>query len=743
MSAAFEVYRTKTLLLVQSMVVKHHLNALAINKKLSLLGYSIDSDMRQWKYYLNLAGIYHAYDKDQLLEINQGSSEYMQIKVASDSGPVLTDFVKDLFNGPMADPAMVNEYRIGSQFYTNLVNKYPDQRTLINGILNPVDVSISTTAADGDILFIGDYVRDFNLFSNRPYYRRINPSVFDKETLIEDHESDIIYDIQLFVTLFLKRWINQRYVKRENLYWPAIEGILFSILPNVIANIRLGVAKTNKANTFHIKSYLDSYGSLGQWVDNLAIKESLWLYRNAEWLTHIRGTEQSLSQIVDNLFTPSNVPIYAHLAFHQNERLLIDLKPEVEVKSIGLNLAVKGVYSTQSLTLRDALVKEFPVAKFNELDVDTDEVDFTNRITSSGHSVFNTKMLETKLVDLSELVPYQIEDVLMNFWIYSVAKGTYRGTAYVTHPKTKERLQFTMLNALTLLTYCYNFGYFETKLDTIPSYYVRGLPRENDSLVDGFRGRPQKSFFRGLIGQDDLSDVNLDLMYGNYYPEYSHRNSTEFFEHASDGWKELNRQYRLADYSSDIKTSSTLKWVAANMRWDGMWINTPLFGESYANWFARMDLNPDDLTKEDCLALMLELFLYGTGYKENVNRSMRNIQQACLAVLSFYSSPTVQYVIGLSDYKASHNREPMDKFSDYGSTRDVTLSVNNVHHTTTIDSSSIFTSMTIPVAVVEEKDYGLSSQHRFLQDTTSSISIKSTLKYAFMEVPISGITLIS
>lgn len=676
MDTTFDAYRDKTLLLVQSMVIKHQHHATAINNKLRRLGYRIDSDPRTWKYYLNIAGIYHAYDKDLLLSKSDQQSEYMQIKVASDEGPVSADFVKEMFNGENADPAMANEYKYGTQYHTELINKYPEFLTLIQGILNPIDVSLSTTSYDGDILLIGDYIKDINVLNGKPYFRKINPSVFDIDDLIEDHEADIIYDIQQWIYLFLKRWINHEYVPIEDLYFPTKWGTMVSCLIGAIMNIRLSQIKTNKACTFHIKSYLDSRNGLGQYVANLNIKEILWLYRNIDWLSLHHGETKTFEMILNNILTPSGIPLSAYELIHDNDKIHDDERPLIQARSVGLNFNPQNVVGTRRYSIKEVIEAQEAIAPYNAKDLDQDahRIELTGSRATRSH--LKTKVLESGLIDLTNYIPYQLEDVLANYWAYSVARGTYKGTAFFTHPRTKERLQFTMLNTLVLLIYAYNKGQYDIDLEKIPPVYVRGIFREtNRTLNPNFRVRPTFAELRSKIDRVSFPDQELAKAMGRFTPIYEHRNSTEFFEHVSDAWDELNRQYRYSEDCPYINRSAYRNWASRNTQWNGMEVDLPNTGRNYSDWFSSMNLNPSDFERVDWLNLMTELFLYGTGFRENVNRSLRNVQRACLSILSAFSSYSTHVINDSETYLPVHNGSSGDKFDDYGV---VDLSVINV-----------------------------------------------------------------
>ena len=76
---------------------------------------------KNWKYYLNVSGQYHAVDT--------------MMKVTSLDTLETIDFtVANL----KIHTATAKAYRPPSRYYYSLVNNYPDQISLINSILNPL-----------------------------------------------------------------------------------------------------------------------------------------------------------------------------------------------------------------------------------------------------------------------------------------------------------------------------------------------------------------------------------------------------------------------------------------------------------------------------------------------------------------------------------------------------------------------------------------------------------------------------
>ena len=110
-TTAYKLFVKQIMTIARTMVVKHHEAAVIMNHILVSKGYSVDwNSPYTWRYYLNLTGQYHQADFDELSVINAGTSDYLVIKVASNTGPVNADFTKSLIDATTGDFTRANEY---------------------------------------------------------------------------------------------------------------------------------------------------------------------------------------------------------------------------------------------------------------------------------------------------------------------------------------------------------------------------------------------------------------------------------------------------------------------------------------------------------------------------------------------------------------------------------------------------------------------------------------------------------
>ena len=660
MSITFDLYLKKVMLLADTMVVKHNQLALIANDKI-LRNSSLTVDTQRpetWQYYMNLAGEYHQYDKLQLLKLSDGQHEHMRIKVAGDFEPIEVDFTRDLISGPNSDPAIANEYKYGTSHYKALVARYPDFEELILGILNPISKDVSINAKDGEILIFGEYSKARSELNPSVYYfKRAEASIFTKVELVEKQEDDLIPSLQSYCYAFLSRWLNRDYVGVDDLYFHTNWGIMFSGVALAILNARLASVKTNNAHSYHIRELLNSHGYLGRHIDSLAIEQSLWLYRNVEYLDANMGTQKTLDLLVDNVFTPSDIPLRGFVLAHDAKDVASGQLPRMLGYEQPLNFDQAGNILDRSYTVDELLIKQRTLARDN-LIVEAEDLAYIKfEGARTQGNVYKTKLLESTVVDYSNYLPYQIRDVLMNLWAYAIARGTYRGTVYVTHPRTGERLQFTMLNAFILMAYCINKGNSGLSLPKVPKVYVSMVPREATSPHPDFLPRFTRDEFRVLAPENEITEVELDKILANNTFRSSYVSSVDFYDEAYRVWDRLCQDYDYAEDCQLINKSCYRDVIARHKYWWGMELDLPLSGTDYTQWFANNNLDISELDSDELLKLGTELYMYATGYVENDNRKVKAVQQSCIDLLKHYSSYTIHLSANNSSYSPLMSRD--------------------------------------------------------------------------------------
>ena len=637
-----EIYRGKIFSLAKTIVFKCHYSAVATNRWLEELGYIVDwENLSTWKYYLNLSGEYHQFDHDYLVD----TGGYIPVQIAGNNGPISTQFTNELVTGSNADTGTAAEYAYGSKSYKLLVAKYKLLEPLIMGILYSVDLKIAVTAPDWTILHIGGYyASEFPKANNLyVYHSRENDLI---ETLIEEQEVNIIPEMQKYITNVMTRWITPEYTAVDNLYLATCIGNLAAVIPTKIANLRLANCRTNMAHTFHIGQFLESHGYLGKHVPYLGLKESLWLYRNVDWLYHNFGKADTFNTIVDNILTPSNVPLSGYRLIHDNsdmDKETLYSTPNMVMDVINFKQSGTG---TDTYSVRNILDKEAALARENTYNIDNVETTVSKASNRGRFQDLSTKVLESIMIDYSDYSPYSLSDMLLNHWIYHSQNGNYKGTIYITNPYTSERIQLSPLNAFILMTYCYYKGALGIEVDKVPTLHLRMIPKTQGGWVPSSKHLPFPTLEDLKYGTDKryISESQLKDLYNPHNFNFNIRSADSFYgEVKKVHGITLDRFYKVCNVD-DMYGRAMAQAAMRHYYWDDVVVKLSNTNESYTSWLSKMSIDLSNLSNEELVEMGDQLLILSTGIQTSTENQLRNLQKSCIDVLKFFSSYTVQFL---------------------------------------------------------------------------------------------------
>lgn len=436
----YTIYINKCIELAETIVIKlddvaYLMNYLVVSK----MGVdSVDlTDKTTWKYYQNIAGIYHVSDK------------MMRVSSLDIDGEI--DFTVANLN---TNKNTREAYKFGSRYYTELVSLYPDQELLILGILYPVDINDAINAKNGQIL-------------NYP------------SELVEENEYSLIRDLQTIIDNYLFRWVNTQYKLSDDLYVATYVGMLALHVLQAIISLRLAKCNTNEAHSYHVRQYLSSHAFIDTYLDALNKTQALSFYRNIRYIERNIGKNDTLNMVIDKTMTIRNLPIYqlqvkhdvsrlnvyTGLAMEDSQSLFLQLNRQITPDPIvireGINSPTNGI-KLNDYTLDKTLTKLQDLTP-NNTEYQTDNLtDITNKLVYSDSSVLSTKLLESNVIDRTDSLMYPLSNILYNHWIYLTAKGKYQSFIFIELPIENLSLRLTPQQALGLYLYCtmrlYNTG---------------------------------------------------------------------------------------------------------------------------------------------------------------------------------------------------------------------------------------------------------------------------------------------
>lgn len=550
-----------------------------------------------WKYYLNLGGDYHR--SDRVMEV------------------VSMDTLETVVFSKLTlreHPATRRAYAFGTRQYKTLVSQYPTQEMLILGILYPVDIAKAIAAEDGAIL---GYPAD----------------------LVEINEYSLIPKLEQWVKDFKVRWYNPQFTVTDSLYAASCLGIMYLNLVPTILNFRLEACKTSEAHSFHVRQYLASHGGLDIYMDQMTLKQTLWLYRNIAYIERNAGKKENFEWLVEHIMTERSLPLAEFVMRHDLSKQPDELYPTLSFRRNPINLGY-NLDSYNSLTLSEVLDKEDNFARSNKAVRGEEEINIKEAMESSLSNVVLTKLLESAAIDYSNNTPYTLEDILLNHWIWLASSGYYTAFVGVTNPRTGERIPLNVKEAYAFAWYafCRSIGLIMDEIPKVSAKRVVLIPQP--SVRDLMRVVDKK-----LVPEQIARDA-LAVM-----PRIVPMFSTEsFYAKCRELYSAAQVQRRLISSQEHHRRRGMVHGMVSRIYSDNICeIAEP--GERYSRWFADRNIAIDDFSSADFGVMYLEIVKEATGLDLINAKSLKDIQAAMIKIMTQLSSYSIQFASKINNSK--------------------------------------------------------------------------------------------
>lgn len=646
----YEIFRSKNYALAYTTVIHSALEVEAQNAYLQGLGYPVNhNNPSTYKYYLNLTGVYHQYDMDLIAKLNGDGHPYMRIKIAGDNQPIDVDFTKDLLTGAGGDLNLAAEYVYGSQYYNELLNRYPGCESLILGILNPIDMDTALSAENGDILYCGGYYRKRlpNILKETYGFVKRDDVTVDAEFLVQDWEQDIIYSLQDYVKFYLKRWEVPDFAANHS-YYPALirTGLIGGMVPT-IEKLRLKNVKTYAAHDFHVRMYINSYGFLGENIDALTRDQAMYLYLNMDWLTTNKGKNKVIDALIDNLLTPANIPLVAYDLVSNTYAIQTRDSNYAAPTFMKNYLNLKPENTDKGTSTQQLLEKTVSAARDNSLNMADQVAEVNSNIQYSGFNKIETKVMESSYQTDESNSLFNKEQFQLNNWIYAVSQDKYHGSIFITHPTSNGRIQLTPKSALILYIYAYTKGYLGYELDTVPPLVVRNIPKEKIAIPNTMSAYPTDDDLWSGVTSPHVTQAKVNLMKGFPTPVGVYRSATEFFTLTESYYEVLETRMSYAMAESDLHANAELEIIASKFYQPYVLVNN-LLPERYTPWFSDMGLEFGNLDTSAWKGIADELISVGVGGSEADKNATERMHSALMTIFRFFISYTMQLTSSFS-----------------------------------------------------------------------------------------------
>lgn len=371
--------------------------SIAMNKAIINNGGTVSSDKTTWKYFLNLSGVKHVTNTDvKLTVIETGVVESLSVELLN------------------AYPYTKKELMKGSNFYKELILKYPDDTVFIKGCIYPADIDKAVNSVDGTILA---YNKDY----------------------VEVSEYTLISQLENFIISYLNRWFVRAYTIIDELYLPTMLGNLYVSIPNKIVNLRLEAINTNEVHSFHMEHYFRSRLNIWDNVQALRPSTKYWLYKNLDYLMKHVGKESTFQTILTKIFDDNNVGVGEYL-------LRI---PDPVKNDDNFKIASDPYYSTSAvITSSNALNESFTIDSEEDFSLDhlinvemtklddappetnVDIISYTidqvkTNSRKQANDTFKTKAITLATTKLFKANGIDLTMLVINYWLHFVNNGLY------------------------------------------------------------------------------------------------------------------------------------------------------------------------------------------------------------------------------------------------------------------------------------------------------------------------------
>lgn len=588
----FKSYIVRTIAFARTIVIKCEDIALLDNRLMEQhYGIIPGVDKTQWRYYLNLNGDYHITD------------DKMQVQ-SLDNGDTI-EFTKANLDLHLATK---RAYRLGSYHYTRLVEKYPHQSNLINGIINPIPPSESIPAKNYQIL---RYNTDYVLWN----------------------EYQLIDRLQEHIDSMVQGSFKTEYVYTDNLMLPLMLANLYGSLVSAILMIRKEADGTRYVHDFYIWSRLSSLGLSTIYKKVLNNKQTMWLYRNLDYVLRKQGRRKTFDELVDIVLTERRIPISRYEAIQTTVDMLETFKPMPQFLSRPVNLQQEFGLDTRLWTVPEVIRKERPLALDNEDEEEQGIYAADYSIKNGLHSDIPSKVLESNMTDTTDRNPDRMMRVLHNHWIYLTSKGLYNINVDVTDVRTGKHFRVTTEESIILWHYLINRSRGLINCDEIPEYPYYHARKITPPTYEELRKLGHKEILTEEVCRDILLNrVDFPTLIS---PDGFFTKCKEVSDRLWDHKKLYARVLNL--FHSSRRENAVEACYETGVAKIGTYT-------SYTQFLLKLDLDYYDYTPDECLDLAWAIWSKVTGWEFNDHISIGDQQRLLINLMKDLTSYTVQYI---------------------------------------------------------------------------------------------------
>lgn len=613
--SSYITYIKDILTLTKSLVIKSSVLAKSINRTLIENGIEVSANESEWKYYLNQSGLYHVTDNSRIMSSNldNGVASFLSAAdIVDEVGYIWINSLDTLEMIPFTKdtlaqhPTTLRIYKEKSFYYDSLIKQYSKFITLINGILNPVDMDDILAAKDGDILG------------------------YDK-SLIERNEHDLLDDLTVAIKDYIFNYWKPYYTKNNRLFDIVCHSQMMATIPSMILNLRHAKVNSVQAHSFHVTMKLASFMGLDRYYKQLTDGQAMFLYKNIDALVRGVGLTKTFNILIDELLTPSNIPLNTYNIRHDTSNLLLD--GEVDIKFVKRKLnSVKSDATDDDLTFEEVTTLQ------SKLAVGNDEYYLTNadKVKDSlRYTKFNdedTKLIESSLIDTSKSSYISRRQLEVSNFIYSAANDLLNNTITITNPYNADTYQLDIKDSLILwaFTYYKSIGITLSDIPTFDLPYVK-----NEDVIT-------LSYIKSKIPSGILTDAEITELISKIIPNRSFLSLDEYSTYIDNLFIAAEQQYVKCVSEEDLRKRNVMFYVC-DLCFE-TYEDVVIGVGTYSDWLSNKKIDLTELSRSDYEVLSDTIFTIIYRYLEiDDSKSLTNVHTSMISIMELLSSYMVQY----------------------------------------------------------------------------------------------------
>lgn len=420
----YDVYYREIINFLHTTSIKFSLFAEAGKTQALTKGLVVDKDADN-PYYQNLAGLYSIAD-DPIYITTVETDERV------------------IFNKEnlLEYPKTASIYRIPNAEFFSLLDSNPGREGLIKSIVYPAPSLEEVINA-----------RDLSLLA------------YDSSLLEEGEKDTLVNALKSFLDYVYNRWFIKDF-SYEPAYAITFMGMIYSLLPGVLLTQRINNLRTAHVHSMHVWEYLDSKG-LGDYKSILNRRQSLWLYRNIDYILLNKGKKTNIEILAENLLRELHLTLVGKTILQDSgiEADNCTTVPEFLSDQMVYRGTTEQIDESEKESMSDILLRMYAEGYYPDYSV-ANNVEMEDKFGLTEFNMLPTRLLEFKKAIINTRYLCVLTEFLMDSLYYHVSKGTISFPIKFTDANTRVKVHLTVQDTLLLLYYAHHKSFGITP--TIP-----------------------------------------------------------------------------------------------------------------------------------------------------------------------------------------------------------------------------------------------------------------------------------